>query len=304
MNPSSIRPGRLEDLPELRRLHSSTLRCYYYDDLGDEEEPELLKGVNAVLVDQKTKRPKGFVTFTGVQRSAALPESAPTRISLRAAAISSAGSAARLQFRALFESVRQQLSPQPQGYLFCALTDQGWLRASLQESGFELCDAVRLFERKSRAVEHVTQPATLRPALPSDLPQLAKVDAAAFEPLWHLGVTELQKLHRACRFEVAELAQEMVGYAVLRLDSDGSPQGFGSAQVVRLAVDPRAQGRGIGRQLLVACLCYAHQLKIGRVFLNTQESNTLSQNLYASLQFQKRGRPVPVLVKMVTQCSV
>lgn len=304
MNLSSIRQGRLEDLPELKRLHSSSLRCYYYDDLGDEEEPDLLKGVNAVLVNQKTRRPQGFVTFAGFKRSDALPDSAPTRISLRAAAISSAGSAARLQFRALYEYVRQQLPPQPQGYLFRALTEQGWLRASLKESGFNQGDSVRFYERRSRTVEFVHQPAALRPARLSDLPQLAKVDAAAFEPIWHMGVTELNYLHRDCRFEVAEMAQETVGYAALRLNSDASPQGFGSAQVVRLAVHPKAQALGIGRQLLVSSLCYAHQLEIGRVFLNTQESNAPSQKLYESLQFRRRGRPVPVFVNVVTQCSV
>ena len=215
------------------------MRSYYYDDLGGEEEPDLLNGVNAVLVDQRTKRPKGFVTFADVQRSEALPDSAPSKIFLRAAAISSAGAAARLQFRALFDYVRQQLPQQSQDYLFCALSEQGWLRASLRESGFEPCDAVRFYERKSRSVDPVRQPAALRPAQPSDLPQLAKVDAAAFEPLWHMGVTELQYLHRDCRFEVAEMAQETVGYSALRLDSDGSPRGFGSAQIVRLAVHPR-----------------------------------------------------------------
>lgn len=303
MNLTSIRPGRLEDLSELQRLHASSLRCYYYDDLGDAEEPDLLSGVNAVLVDQQTERLKGFVTFAGVQRSDALPASAPTKVSLRAAAFSSGRAAACLQFRALFEHTYQQLRPQPQGYLFCALTEQGWLRASLKESGFVHHDAVRFYERKSRSTGTVHQTAALRRALPSDLSQLAVVDAAAFEPLWHMGETELKYLHRDCRFEIAQMEQETVGYSALRLISDGSPRGFGSAQVVRLAVHPRVQARGIGRQLLVACLCYANQLGISRVFLNTQESNSPSQKLYESLQFRKRGRPVPVLVRRESKCQ-
>ena len=301
MKPAWIRPGRQEDLPELHRLHASSLRCYYYDDLADYEEPDLLKGVNAVLVDRRTESLKGFVTFDSVKRSEALPTSAPSKVSLRAAAFSTAGAAARLQFRALFEHAHRQLPPQPQGYLYCALTEQGWLRASLQESGFDPLDAVRFYERKSRSVGRVLQAAALRPAQPSDLQELAEVDAAAFDPLWHMGVTELQYLHRDCRFEIAEIEQETVGYSALRLISDGSPHGFDSAQVVRLAVHPAVQGRGIGRQLLVACLHYAHQRGIDRVFLNTQESNTPSQNLYTSLQFRKRGHPVPVFVYRVTQ---
>ncbi len=301
MKPTSIRPGRPEDLPEIHRLHASSLRCYYYDDLADSEEPDLLKGLNAVLVDRRTESLKGFVTFDNVKRSEALTAAAPTKVFLRAAAFSTAGAAARLQFRALFEHAHRQLPPQPQGYLYGALTEQGWLRASLQESGFDPLDAVRFYERKSLSVGTVPRAAALRSAQPSDLPKLAEVDAAAFEPLWHMGVTELQYLHRDCRFEIAQIEQETVGYTALRLISDGSPQGFDSAQVVRLAVHPAVQSRGIGRQLLVACLCYAHKKGIDRVFLNTQESNTPSQNLYTSLQFRKRGRPVPVFVNRVIQ---
>ncbi|MXX24922.1 MAG: GNAT family N-acetyltransferase [Caldilineaceae bacterium SB0668_bin_21] len=300
MIPTSIRAGRLEDLPELQRLHASSLRCYYYDDLADSGEPDLLKGVNAVLVDRHSDRLEGFVTFDSLRRSKALPASAPTRVPLRAAAFSVGGAASRQQFRSLFEHAHRQLPPQPYGYLFCALTEQGWLRASLQESGFDRLDAVLFYERKSHSVGTVCQTAALRPAQLSDLHKLAEIDAAAFEPLWHMGVTELQHLHRDCRFEIAELAGSTVGYSALRLMSDGSPRGFGSAQVVRLAVHPAVQGRGIGRQLLVACLCYASQLGINRVFLNTQESNLLSKKLYESLNFKRRGRPVPVLVKIVS----
>lgn len=301
MKPTFIRPGRLEDLPELHRLHASSPRCYYYDDLADFEEPDLLKGVNAVLVDQQKERLNGFVTFDCVKRSRALHASAPTKVSLRAAAFTSAGAAARLQFRALFEHAHQQLPPQPQGYLYSALTEQGWLRASLLECGFDHLDAVRFYERKSPSVADVPQTAALGPAQPSDLPKLAEVDAAAFETLWHMGASELEHLHRDCRIEIAQIAHETVGYSALRLISDGSPRGFSSAQVVRLAVQPSVQGRGVGRQLLVACLSYAHQIGIDRVFLNTQESNMPSQNLYTSLKFRRRGRPVPVFVNRVTQ---
>ena len=115
MKPTFIRPGRLEDLPELHRLHASSPRCYYYDDLADFEEPDLLKGVNAVLVDQQKERLNGFVTFDCVKRSRALHASAPTKVSLRAAAFTSAGAAARLQFRALFEHAHQQLPRSPKG---------------------------------------------------------------------------------------------------------------------------------------------------------------------------------------------
>ncbi|MCY4078942.1 MAG: GNAT family N-acetyltransferase [Caldilineaceae bacterium] len=297
MEPSSIRQGRFEDLPELRRLHTSCSRSYYYDDLGDTEEPELLAGVNAVLEDQQSERLRGYISFDGIRRSAVLPVSAPTKVSLRAAAFTSAGAAARLQFRVLFEHAQEQLPPQSQGYLFSALTEQGWLSASLKEAGFDFCDSVQLYERRSPEVEIVRQPAVLRPVQPSDLLQLAELDAATFEPLWHMGTIELKSLLRNCRFEIAEFANVTAGYSALRLNSDGSPRGFNSAQIVRLAVHPRFQGKGIGRQLLVSSLRYTHELGADRVFLNTQASNAPSRKLYESLQFRRRGRPIPVFIK-------
>ena len=299
MTLSSIRPGRFEDLPELKRLHTGGSRCFYYSDAAQSEEPELLAGMNAVLVDQQTERLKGYVSFDCAKRSDVLPATAPIKVTLRAAAFSSPAKVARLQFRALFDHTQKQLPPQSQGYLFSALAEQGWLRASLKEAGFDSTDSIRLYERRSGEVESVQQTAVLRPAQPSDLLRLAKVDAETFEPLWHMGTLELKNLLRDCRFEIAKMAQETVGYSVLRLNSDGSPRGFNSAQLVRLAVHPRFQARGIGRQLLVSSLLYAHQLRIERVFLNTQESNAPSQKLYESLQFRKRGRSVPVFVHRV-----
>ena len=302
MNLLSIRPGRLEDLPQLHHLLSNSLRSFSYDDLGGAEELDLRKGTHAVLMDQHADKLRGFVSFESAQRSEALPDSAPTKVSLRATALSSGGAAARLQFSALFEFARRQLPATPHNYLFFAMTEQRWLQASLKEAGFDQCDAVRFYERRSRAIHPLPQPATLRLAQPADLPPLARLDAAVFDPLWHMGVADLHTLQCDCRFEIAELSTQTVGYSALRLNSDGFSHGHNSAQLVRLAVHPRAQSLGIGRQLLVASLCYAHQLGIGRVFLNTQESNSPSQKLYESLQFRKRGRAVPVLVKEVSQC--
>ena len=298
----SIRPGRKQDLPALSHLFAAGPRSYFYDELGgDASEPDLLEGPNAVLMDQRAKRLRGYISLRLAQRSPALPPTAPTRVSLRAAAFSSAGHAARLQFRALLSYVQQLLPPCPQGYLFFALTEQRWLQASLNETGFDISDAVRFYECKVRDVQPAPQPANLRPAQKTDFASLAAVDAAAFEPLWHMGESDLLALHRDCRFEVAETEGTPIGYAALRLHQDGSARGSASAQVVRLAVHPNAQNQGVGRQLLVACLGYARSLDVGRVYLNTQESNARSRRLYESLQFRIRGRPVPVFVKKVSE---
>ncbi len=297
MNLPSIRPGCNQDLPALSHLFAASPRSYFYDELGDASEQDLLDGPNAILIDQRANRLRGFISLRLPQRSSALPPSAPTKVSLRAAAMTAAGRAARPQFRSLFCYAQQLLPACPQGYLLYALTEQRWLQASLKETGFEIADAVRFYERKDLDVQPVPQPANLRPAQKTDFGCLATVDAAAFEPLWHMGESDLLALHRDCRFEVAETDRTPIGYTALRLHQDGSARGFSSAQVVRLAVHPNAQNQGVGRQLLVSCLAFARSLDIRRVYLNTQESNGRSRKLYESLQFRKLGRPVPVFTK-------
>ena len=300
MNSALIRPGRPEDLHEMRRLFSRGSRSYLK--IGLEDLPELLQGATAAVVHAHTQRMLGFISLQQEELSDALPAHAPARVSLRATATSSAGAAARAQFKALFECAARALPAHPSGHLFYALTDQRWLQASLRETGFVHHDAIRFFERTAPAAQPVPQPAILRSARRSDLPRLACVDAAAFDPLWHMGRCELERLYDECRMEVAVSNDEAVGYTVLNLHTDGATRRKGSAQLVRLAVDPQAQELGIGRQLLVASLCHAHAQGIHHVFLNTQESNSLSHKLYESLQFRKRGRIVSVFVRRVPPC--
>ena len=295
-----IRPGRPEDLPEVRQLLSNGLRSYL--NAGVDVLPELLQGATAAAVHAHTQRILGFISLQQEECSDALPAQAPVRVSVRAAAASSPGSTARAQFKALFECAAQALPAHPSGHLFYVLTDQGWLQASLRETGFTLHDAIRFYDRAAPGVQPVPQPANLRRAQRSDLPRLACVDAAAFGPLWHMGASELEGLRRGCRMEVAECNNRAVGYTVLNLHTDKIVPRKESAQLVRLAVHPQAQDLGIGRQLLVASLCHAFEQGIHHVFLNTQESNARSQKLYESLQFRRRGSAVPVFVRRVPHC--
>lgn len=220
-------------------------------------------------------------------------------MSLRTVDLSATGAAALYLFKRLFECATQQLLLHPQNYLFHILTDEGWLQACLREAGFKQFDAIRTYKRTSRAVQPARQQANLRLARKSDLPGLVVLDAAAFAPLWHMSAVELFSLQRDHRFEVAESGVEIVGYTALRLIADDLSDRFGSAHLVRLAVHPLAQDRGIGRQLLVSSLNYAHNLGAYDIFLNTQESNSLARKLYESLQFRKSGRSIPVLVKRI-----
>lgn len=295
MNPTSVRPAQADDLPEMCRLLANGSRSF--SNVGIEDLPCLLQGNAGAAVQVDSQRVMGLVILQQEESPGEQSVDTPARVSLRAAATKFPAAKARKQFSALFECAEGTLSARPAGQLFYAMTDQSWLKSSLREAGFEHYDSIRFYERRGPVAQTQHEPAELLPAGRSDLPRLARVDAAAFEPLWRMSGAELAHLYDACRVEVAVRDGEKVGYAALSLYTDGDQRDENAAQLVRLAVHPLAQDFGIGRQLLVSSLRYAYAKGICRVLLNTQESNRLSQRLYESLQFRKRGRAIPVYVK-------
>lgn len=295
MNPSSVRPAQSEDLPEMCRLLANGSRSYA--NVGTQDLPGLLRQSASAAVQVDSQKMTGLVILQQENSPGELYADAPVRVSLRAAATKLPAGKARKQFSELFECAEGTLPARSAGQLFCAITDQGWLKSSLREAGFEHHDSIRFYERIGPVALTQHRPARLHCADSSDLPQLARVDTAAFEPLWRMSTAELPNLYKECRLEVAVLDGVLVGYTALNLYTDGDKRDEKAAQLVRLAVHPQAQDLGIGRQLLVSSLRHAHAQGIHRVLLNTQESNRLSQRLYESLQFRKRGRAIPVYVK-------
>jgi len=64
----------------------------------------------------------------------------------------------------------------------------------------------------------------------------------------------------------------------------------GHAQVLSVAVDPRAQGRGIGRQLIQAGLALLRQQGACTVKLEVRPGNEPARRIYSSLGFREAGR--------------
>ena len=153
----------------------------------------------------------------------------------------------------------------------------------------------------------------LRPAQPSDVERLAALDGETFDPLWHMGAPRLLELLLSCHVCVATArsgpadAERLVGYAALcgPASTAGAGQSLwgeaaaSEAMLARLAVHPSAQGRGIGRRLLMDSLSAAHERGAETVVLNTQTSNARSQALYRSLGFRRTGEIYPVLTRTV-----
>lgn len=173
------------------------------------------------------------------------------------------------------------------------LTGQGWLKEELRREGFAEIDRVVSYVHDDPGLAPGSPAvAQLRPAGPADIDTILALNAAAFAPLWQYSdATVITWLLTSQRAVIAYLSDRPVGFALASHTNPGS-----YAHLIRLAVHPEAQGRGIGRQLVLDGLHFARDVGAAGLALNTQASNTVSQRLYTSLGF----RPVePVLSVLV-----
>lgn len=71
------------------------------------------------------------------------------------------------------------------------------------------------------------------------------------------------------------------------------PAGDGTFELAKLAVDPAAQGRGLGRTLAEAALGFARNRRANRVILVSNSTLVPALRLYASLGFRELPFPGP-----------
>ncbi len=141
---------------------------------------------------------------------------------------------------------------------------------------------------------------TIRPYLPTDLSAWDALNRAWLvrhhlleEPdERHLRNPEGEILAHGGAIRVAELDGVVVGTCGLE------PAGNGVYELVKVAVDPSAQGRGIGRLLIESCLGEARRLGAAKVVLLSNSQLTAALGLYRSLGFV--DRPVPPGAHYVT----
>lgn len=72
------------------------------------------------------------------------------------------------------------------------------------------------------------------------------------------------------------------------------PHGPGVFELAKLAVAPAAQGQGLGRRLVNACLAYARERAIRRVVLVSSSRLGPALRLYETMGFQHRPLPPDV----------
>ena len=167
-----------------------------------------------------------------------------------------------------------------------------WLQPLLLERGYAIDTSVVVYEKRSLYVPDAgNQQVQVRAAMVSDTDTVTALDARCFDAQWTKDARLLgPAIVQGPLFIVAELGGRLMGYAYATSHFGGK-----LVHLVRIAVDPQAQGRGIGVRLLAEVVSYASMRGADTITLNTQSYNTHAQRLYEWFGFGLTGERQTVL---------
>ncbi len=192
-------------------------------------------------------------------------------------------------WESLWQAARLELTRQGH-FLAAAIVLQEWYHGLLIASGFSSHQSIVMLEREGQIPMEVSLPAgySIRSMLQYDLPAVAEVDAAAFDPLWQNSLPSLERAYpQAVLATVIEANGQVLGYQL----STRNPLG---AHLARLAVRPELQGLGLGRALIADLIQQADRHAMYRLTVNTQSDNAASLALYKKTGFRETGERFPV----------
>lgn len=173
------------------------------------------------------------------------------------------------------------------------LAIEKWPNFWLPELGFDCSNEIETYIKEDRAIPAVAPVPGLRirPVLDTDMESLARLEAAAFEPLWRHSAHGLRVARgQTFSFDVALLDDEIVGFQLSAASSLG-------AHLVRMTISPERQQMGIGSALLAHTLDHYYRRGLNHVSLNTQVNNAPSRRLYGKFGFQPSGERLSVWVR-------
>lgn len=143
-----------------------------------------------------------------------------------------------------------------------------------------------------------------RPARRRDRDAVLELDDRAFtpfSPFWRLDGTALEEAGQATQSHRRRVVQQratgrtaakMIGHSIT-----GRTATIGFLQ--RLAVDPTAEGRGIGSALVVDALHWLRRTGAHEVWVNTQPDNDRARALYLRHGFTERDGGLDVLHRVI-----
>lgn len=157
------------------------------------------------------------------------------------------------------------------------------LRLYLDE-GFAAIEEVVCYEKPDMSVASPPRRLQARALSDSNLPELVALEEESFPWLWWESETSFRQISGRADTStlLAYQGNALVGYLILTArDSWG--------HINRICVRPRCQGQGFGRELMAVALETLARHGARSVGLNTQRSNTRSQQLYERCGFVPTG---------------
>lgn len=118
---------------------------------------------------------------------------------------------------------------------------------------------------------------TIRPAVPADLPQILAIERLCFEKQWQEGYFCPAFLDT---FFVYEEDQKILGF-IIACTCESAQKGT----IMRVAVHPQAQGRGIASRLMAQALVTLKAKNVTAVELDVETSKEDVKRLYEKLGF-------------------
>ncbi|WP_119067948.1 GNAT family N-acetyltransferase [Aggregatilinea lenta] len=165
-----------------------------------------------------------------------------------------------------------------------------------EDNGFRLMDLRTLLDRSLRDELPAPEP-DIRPWKPDDLPILRKVARVSYRDSRFYFDERFPEAQCDALYETW-IEKSCSGYAeqVLVAEYQGAAAGYischirdGVGDIGLVGVDERAQGRGLGRALVVASLDWFKSQGLERVTVVTQGRNIPAQRLYQRCGFMTRA---------------
>lgn len=189
--------------------------------------------------------------------------------------------------RSLWENVLLELRAQAVHTVGLLVINE-WIAHYVPALGFVYDENIITLSRSSFDLpEPLPNAPVIRVGELHDLPRLAEVDQAAFDPPWQMAYEDIRQAYRmASSCTLATVDNAIIGFQISTLFFDG-------AHLARLAVHPAAQGRGAGRALLADLIERFQRRGAYMMSVNTQASNHHARNLYTAFRLVPSGFDLP-----------
>ena len=178
----------------------------------------------------------------------------------------------------------------------------GWLVSDgmpenlIKQAGFSISNWIITLQSLVGSQDSTAQQGVeIREVRKTDLSALSDIERSAFEPIWQLNVSTLERAYKEAEmFKVAHVGDRVVGFQFCTATSDRN-----LIHLARITVDPVHQGSGIGTHLMADLVASCVQRGIKQISLNTQINNLASQRLYDKYGFARTGFEVPLYTRQI-----